>query len=279
MTTNAETSADALRMRDAFARELAESALFREDRAIAEKIAEHAGPILDALATAPEAEDAALHDAFAWIAGASRRAAELGATPGTILRLPRAIAAALGDRAKRFTPRGWDAMITVAAEAYCVAREEHVGRELRQRAAEAQVSLPIAEGCVVVALVGRHAEEQLEPVLDRFARDMLRDRTQSCVIDATRLDVPEPEALRGLGRLCAQLTMLGIRVAVVSGDRDLAEKFRSWSLDPERVGVFDRYSAAQTAALGWAGFAVRPAPLWRRFLPGMSRWMRTESTG
>ncbi|HEX5660693.1 MAG TPA: hypothetical protein VFX59_26050, partial [Polyangiales bacterium] len=224
-------------MRARFAAAYTAQARFKEDVQLAGALAREAEPVLEVLAIS--LQSGALHEGYALLTLLARHAASLGATPGIALTLVDAIAAALEptliiDRRQR------DELTVVALEGYCAARDERSTRLLRETAAEHQVAVQLAPGCVGIFLAGSHDESDLGPTLERFARDLLYAGTRSCLLDLTRLEKPIGEDLaRALGRFCGQAATLGVCSFVLGAPPTLCDQFTRWEVSGGPVLMVD----------------------------------------
>lgn len=277
MPPSSEPSASLESMRTRFRERYQQTARFREDRALADPLTEQAEPLLLALAElqpSPAMREA-LHDAYAALTLLSRRAALLGATASVSVTLIDAIAHGLRAVGVELDAAHLHELSIVAVEGYCAARDERATRELHKQAAESQVALELAPHVRAIVLAGSHDEPDLGPVLERFARELLRDDIRSCLLDLTRLAPSDEELRRALGRFCSQASMLGVQLAVVDPARSLEADLRAWSLAGPQITFFDRYDRAQQAALAVAGLELRFLRRWARlFLPARSGLVR-----
>ena len=264
-------------MRDAFREHYAQSARFREDRALADELTLEAGPVLEALFTACAlpASQRVLRESYALLNELCRRAAGLDATASVAVTLPDAIAHALDAVGRALEPSLLQDLSVVAVEGYCAGRDERATRLLRTRAAEQQALVRLGPRCCTIVLAGRHEQADLEPTLEGFARTLLRDDIAGCLLDVSRLTVEDEELARALGRFCLQAATLGVRTAVVGASSLLCEQLTSWTAEDLLTSCVDDYDRALRQTLSAAGLLLRPRRRWTRlFLPARSGLVR-----
>lgn len=81
--------------------------------------------------------------------------------------------------------------------------------------------IPIAEGIVVVPLVGAIDAQRAEQMLERLLQGVSENRTQTVIIDVTGVDVIEPQIASMFGQIAQAVRLLGARV-VLTGIRPQA---------------------------------------------------------
>jgi hypothetical protein len=276
---HAADAASVATLRDRFCAHYAESARFREDKQLAEALADEAEPVLRALHAACRgpAQSVDLHDAYALLARLCHHAAMLEATASVAVTLPAAILDALHDVHVPLvlTSGQRSELAIVAAEAYCAGRDQRAHRELRRIAAESQVAIALGARCRAIFLSGQHDAGDLAPVLERLARELLRDDIVSCLLDLSRLVPIDEELARAVGGFCAQASTLGLRCTVLTRDARLQEWFTRWALWGPTTVLADQYDRAQGLALAAAGLEMRTRRRWARlFLPARAGLVR-----
>jgi hypothetical protein len=256
-------------MRARFRATYREQARFREDSELAEVLASEAEPVLEVLRTAlAPGEPLALHEGYALLTLLARHAASLGATPGVALTLSDAIAAALREVGLEISAAHRSELTLVAVEGYCAARDERATRVLRECAAERQVAVELGPGCVGIFLAGCHDEADLTPTLERFARDLLRGDTRSCLLDVHRLEPIDEDLARAIGRFCTHAATLGVCSFVFGASATLRAQFERWSVAGGPTLLVDEFAQARSLALAAAGLELRAVRRWPRwFLP------------
>ncbi len=251
-----------------------QAARFQEDAALEGPLAIEAEPVLEVLAIS--LASGALHEGYALLTLLARHAARLGATPGVVLTLVAAIDGALREHGLTLDAGQREELSLVTLEGYSAARDERSTRLLRELMADRQVTYEIAPGCVGIFLAGDHEEADLTPTLERFARDLLRGGTRSCLLDLTRLVAPIHEDIaRAIGRFCAQAATLGVCSFVLGAPESLQAQFARWEVSGGPVMMVETAAQARSLALAAAGYELRPTRQWPRwFLPARRSLMR-----
>jgi hypothetical protein len=240
------------------------AARFREDSALLSALERELDPVLEALhvAFAPADEPRALHEAYALLSLLCRKAALLGATPGVVLLISDGLARALREVGIALSADHAGELAVVAVEGYCQARDERVTRELRAIAASSQVACWLGPRCMGVFLAGMHDECDLTPVLERFARDLLREDARSVLIDVSRLRSDDEEIARALGRFCGSAATLGLATFVFGATSALQAALEGW-LGKSGSSVFvDDYQRAHGLAMAAAGLRINRLRRW-----------------
>lgn len=256
-----------------FAAALASASPFREDSALVPSLLDEADPVLSALARGyrsggpvPGVEArasmreqpplrATLSEGFALFNLLCRRAGVLGATPTVCLVLARAVVLALRSEGIELSPASIDDLMVVAVEGYSAGRDELRERSLRASAERSQVLFPLAAHCYFACLADNLLPDQLERILDDFARQLFRAEARVVLLDISRLDEPGEDAARALVSFLRTLDGLGVELWL----HESAPRFAAWFAKLElsvRVRQAADLGDGITRALAAAGYEV-----------------------
>lgn len=248
-----------------FARELSCSLPFREDAALLSALLIDVPAALSALRAGYSvsadpctgAAHGALSEGFALFNLLCRRAGLLGATPTACLALARAAIAALKSEGLALTGACLDDLAMVAVEGFSAGRDELRERALRTIAGESQVLTPLAPRCYALFLAGSLLPEQLERVLEDWARQLFRAEARGVLLDISRLDEAGEDAARALVAFASTLSGLGATLALYEPSDRFDAWFQRLELDARGVRQCADPGVALARALTAAGYELR----------------------
>jgi anti-anti-sigma regulatory factor len=248
-----------------FRAELEGSLPFREDAALLRALIVDVPAALSALRSGYLASDqpctgasrGLLSEGFSLFSLLCRRAGLLGATPTACLALARAALAALKSEGLVLTAACADDLAVVAVEGFSAGRDELRERALRTIARESQVLVTLAPRCFALFLAGSLLHEQLERLLDDWARQLFRADTRSVLLDISRLHEAGEDSARAIVAFASTLTGIGVALCLY----EPTERFAAWFHKLDLSGRGARHSRepgeALARTLAAAGYELR----------------------
>lgn len=248
-----------------FARELACALPFREDAELLSALWVDVPPVLSALRTGYGASHepcagiarATLSEGFLLFNALCRRAGLLGATPTASLALARAAIAALKSAGLALTEGCLDDLMMVAVEGFSAGRDEQRERTLRAIAGESQVLTQLAPHCFALYLAGSLLSEQLERVLEDWARQLFRADARGVLLDVSRLHEAGEDPARALVGFASTLQGLGATLSLYEPSDRFDAWFKRLELDARGARQTRDPGVALARALAAAGFEMR----------------------
>jgi hypothetical protein len=257
----------------AFQQAYTTSVPFREDGALVHDLAQEVKPVLEALAVAADADAGTrpVHEAYALLNLFCRRAGALGATPSAALSLLEAIVQSLVAAGVQVTERWRRDLSMVAVEGYSAGRDERVTRELKQAALRGQVGFLLAPRSYAGFLAGALDADDVEHVLEDWARTLLRCDAQSCLLDVSRLECAAFEqAARAVTGFCVTAQSLGVSVLLFAARGELRQTLLAVGLARSGATLVDEFDEALALALSAVGSEITHRRL--RWARGLFRW-------
>jgi hypothetical protein len=265
MSETSPSCDDSDRTLGVFRAELESSLPFREDALLLRALLVDLPPALSALRSGYLASDqpcaaasrGVLSEGFALFNLLCRRAGLLGATPTACLVLARAALTALKSEGLALTAACADDLAVVAVEGFSAGRDELRERALRTIAGESQVLLTLAPRCFALFLAGSLLHEQLERLLDDWARQLFRAETRSALLDSSRLHEAGEDSARAIVAFASTLSGLGVALCIYEPTERFDAWFHKLGLSARGVRQSSEPGAALARTLAAAGYELR----------------------
>lgn len=238
--------------------------LFDVDRNLAADMRNEARPAVDALVhalttgTTSDRESLGHHESLALVTLLARRAAVLGATPSGADRVVRALRQAFDDIERPVPKEAIDALSLASLEGYVRGRDELAREAAQQEAAQSLVTVPLAPGLLALRLYGSHESEQLDIVVEEFARDLHRRGAQVAIIDCSGLLNPGRRRAAALLAVDESARMLGVHCVFAGVSAEWQGAFREAGADPALLDISEAYEEGLKLALAHLGWSLSP---------------------
>ncbi|MFT5356742.1 MAG: hypothetical protein ACI9KE_003968 [Polyangiales bacterium] len=241
-----------------------EGVLFDVDRNLATDMRNEARPAVDALAhalttgTTSDRETLGHHESLALVTLLARRAAVLGATPSGADRVVRALRQAFADVDCPVPKEAIDALSLASLEGYVRGRDELAREAAQTEAAQSLVTVPLAPGLLALRLYGSHESEQLDSVVEEFARELHRRGTLVAIIDCSGLLRPGRRRAAALLAVDESARMLGVPCVFAGVSAEWRVAFQEAGADPNLLDINELYEDGLKVALGYLGWSLGP---------------------
>lgn len=241
-----------------------EGVLFDVDRKLAADMRNEARPAVDALVhalttgTTSDRESLGHHESLALVTLLARRAAVLGATPSGADRVVRALRQAFDDIERPVPKEAIDALSLASLEGYVRGRDELAREAAQQEAAQSLVTVPLAPGLLALRLYGSHESEQLDAVVEEFARELHRRGALVAIIDCSGLLKPGRRRAAALLSVDESARMLGVHCVFAGVSPEWQGAFQEAGADPALLDISEVYEDGLKLALSHLGWSLGP---------------------
>lgn len=238
--------------------------LFDVDRQLAADMRAEARPAVDALVhalttgTTSDRESLGHHESLALVTLLARRAAVLGATPSGADRVVRSLRQAFADIDCPVPAEAIDALSLASLEGYVRGRDELAHEAAQAEAAQSLVTITLAPGLLVLRMYGAHESEQIESVVEEFARDLHRENAVVAIIDCSGLLKAGRRRAAALLAVDESARMLGVHCVFAGVSAEWKTAFLEAGADDALLDIEERYEDGLKVALGHLGWTLGP---------------------
>lgn len=238
--------------------------LFDVDRQLAADMRNEARPAVDALVhalttgTTSDRISLGHHESLALVTLLARRAAVLGATPSGADRVVRALRQAFDDIERPVPREAIDALSLASLEGYVRGRDELAREAAQEEAAQSLVTVPLAPGLLALRLYGFHESEQLDTVVEEFARELHRRGAEVAIVDCSGLLKPGRRRAAALLAVDESARMLGVRCVFAGVSTQWQGAFQEAGADPALLDISEKYEDGLRVALAHLGWSLGP---------------------